>query len=147
MCRFALKNGLRIAQLKCPDDIVLWTRLQDCNITRHVLATHKIDILIVIWRLREIIQFRIARHVVLPQKPVVINSVHNSTSRDEIAQYRFVPVSSPFLDKNWAVFSAKNMTKFLFERTLMFSIDIFTYWTIKLCKKNSLHMHFKQLLS
>ena len=37
--------------------------------------------------LREITQFRVAQHVVLPQKPfLVINFVHNTTSQDEIAQ-------------------------------------------------------------
>ena len=25
-----------------------------------------------------------------------------------------------------------------------FTIDLFIYWTVKLCKENSLHMHFKQ---
>ena len=36
------------------------------------------------------------------------------------------------------------MTKFLLRRTLTFTIDLFTYWTVKSCKeKNSLHMHFK----
>lgn len=32
-------------------------------------------------------------------------------------------------------FSAKKMTKLLFGRTLTFRIDLFTYWTVKLCKK------------
>ena len=60
---------------------------------------------------------------------------NNTTSRDEIAQHRLVPVSWPFLDKNWAVFSAKNVTKFLLGRTLTFSVDLFTYWTVKLYQK------------
>ena len=37
------------------------------------------------------------------------------------------------------------MTKFLFLRTLTFTIDLFIYWTVKLCrKKKSPHMHFKK---
>ena len=87
LCDFALKNGLRIARPKCPDDVVLWTRLRDCNPIRRVLAIHNINILVVSWRFKESSQFRIARHVVLPQKPfLVINSVHNTTSQDEIEQ-------------------------------------------------------------
>ena len=45
------------------------------------------------------------------------------------------------------VFSAKNMTKLLFLRTSTFTIDLFPYWTVKLCRKNSLHtdMHFNKL--
>ena len=47
-CDFALKNGLRIARPKCPDDVVLWTRLRDCKTIRRVLAIHNINILVVI---------------------------------------------------------------------------------------------------
>ena len=81
------KVVLRIARPKCPDDEVLWTRLRDCNTIRRVLAIHNFNILVVIWRFKELTQFRIAQLVVLPQKPfLVINSVHNARSRDEIAQ-------------------------------------------------------------
>ena len=38
LCDFVLKNGLRIARPKCPDDVVFWTRLRDCNTIRRVLA-------------------------------------------------------------------------------------------------------------
>ena len=87
LCNFALKNGLRIARSKCLDDVVLWTRLWDCNTIRRVLPIHNINILVVIWRLKENTQFRIVRHVVLLQKPfLVINSVHNTTSQDDIEQ-------------------------------------------------------------
>ena len=87
LCKCALKNGLRIARPKCPDDVVLWTRLRGCNTIRFVLALHNINILVVNYRFKEITQFRIARHVVLPQKPsLVIKSVHNTTSQDEIRQ-------------------------------------------------------------
>ena len=86
LCEFALKNGLRITRPKCPDDVGSWTRLRDCNTIRHALAIHNINILVVIWRFKESTQFRIARHV-LPQKPfLVIYSVHNTTSQDEIEQ-------------------------------------------------------------
>ena len=42
---------------------------------------------------------------------------------------------SNFCQKNWAVFSIKIMTKFLFWRTLTFTINLFTYWRVKFCKK------------
>lgn len=48
---------------------------------------------------------------------------------------KFVPVSWPFLAKRWAVFSAKITTKFLFWGTLTFTINLFTYWAVKLCQK------------
>ena len=87
LCNFALKNGLQIMRPKCPDDVLLWTRLRDCNTKRCVLAIHKNIILFVIWRFKESTQFRIARHVVLRKKPfVVINSVHNTTSQVDIEQ-------------------------------------------------------------
>ena len=65
----------------------------------------------------------------LPQKPFfVIYSVHKAMSQDEIAQQTFVPVSWPFHDKNWAVFSTKiitkYITKFLFVRTWAFTINL-----------------------
>ena len=75
LSNFALKNGLflRIAWPKCPNDVSLWTRL--------------LDIPVVIWRFREMTQFRIAEHVVFPEKPFfLINFVNKPTSRDEIAQ-------------------------------------------------------------
>ena len=34
-------------------------------------------------------------------------------------------------------FSAKHMTKFLLRRTLTFTIDLFTCWTVKLCKEKN----------
>ena len=72
LCDFALKSGLQITRPKCPGDVVLWTRLRDCNTIRCALAIHNINILVVIWRFREITQCRIARHVDLPPKPFII---------------------------------------------------------------------------
>ena len=86
LCDFALKNGLRIARPKCPDDVVVSTSLRDCNTIRRLLAMHNINFLVVSWRFKESAQFRIARHV-LPQKPfLLINSVHNTTSQEDIEQ-------------------------------------------------------------
>ena len=49
-------------------------------------------------------------------------------------------ISWPFLDmQTLSSFSPKNITKLLFVRTLTFTIDLFTYWTVKLL----LPMHFK----
>ena len=48
---------------------------------------------------------------------------------------KVVPASWPFFDKHWVVFNAKNLTKFLFRRTLTFTICLFTCWTVKLCKE------------
>ena len=87
LCDFARKSGLRIARPKCPNDVVLWARLRDCNTIRRLLAIHNINILVVSWGFKESTQFRIVRHVVLLQKPfLLINSVHNTTSQDEIEQ-------------------------------------------------------------
>ena len=117
LCDFALKNGLQIARRRCPDDVLLWTRLRDCNTIRCVLAfvlTIHNNILVVIWRFRESIQFRIIRNVVLLQKPfLVIDSVHNTTWHG----WNWTINSSQSADKNWAVFNAKKKTKFLFGRT------------------------------
>ena len=52
LCDFALKNGHRIARPKCPDDVVLWTRLPDCNTIRRLLAIHNINILVVILKIQ-----------------------------------------------------------------------------------------------
>ena len=49
LCGVALKNGLRIARPKCPvtlpETVVLWTRGQDCDTIRRVLAIHNISLL------------------------------------------------------------------------------------------------------
>ena len=45
--------------------VVLWTRLRDCNMIRRI---YNIDIIFVIWRFSESTQFRLALHVVSPQK-------------------------------------------------------------------------------
>ena len=52
---------------------------------------------------------------------------------------KLVLASRPFFDKNSVVFCAKNLAKFLFRRTLTFTIDLFTYWTVKLCQEK---IHF-----
>ena len=75
-----------VAQPKCPvtwpDDAVLCTRLRDCNTIRRILAVHNINILLVVWRIREVLNSE--SH----QKPLlVISSVHNTTSQNEIAQW------------------------------------------------------------
>ena len=37
--------------------------------------------------------------------------------------------------RKFSSFRRQNFTKFLFRRTLTFTIDLFTYWTVKSCKK------------
>ena len=69
--------------------------------------------------------------------------IPSKTLRHEMKLHSTDSSQSPdhFLPKiAWAVFSAKNMTKFLFGSTYTFSIDLFTYWTVKLCQKNTLHI-------
>ena len=94
LCDSSLKNGLWIVWPKCPvmwpDDVVLWTRLWICNTIWCVLAVHSINIpsisinIVVVYRSRDSTQFRLAQHVILPQKlSLVINSVNNTTSQDE----------------------------------------------------------------
>ena len=52
---------------------------------------------------------------------------------------KLIPGSWPFLDKKWDVFNTKNMTKFLFRTTFTFTIDLFTYWMVKLSR---IKIHF-----
>ena len=131
LCDFSLKNGFPITQSKClvwwPDDVLLWTRLRNCNTMQHVLAVHNINIYVVVWTFKESTQFRLAGHVVLPRKPfLVINSVHNTMSQVKLYN-KFVPVSWPFF---W-----QKLSSFQWHFTLTFTINLFTYWTVKFCKK------------
>ena len=99
------------------------------------LAIHNINILVVIWRFKESTQFRITRHV-LPQKHILlINSVHNTMSQDKIEHRIKLTIFWQKLNS----FQHQKHDLILVRRTLTFTIDLFRYWTVKLCKEE---IHF-----
>ena len=124
MCNFALKKGLWIAQPKCPDDVVLWTRLQDCNTIRGVLAIHNIDILIVIWNIQ-------SNHSVQNRLTSCFPSIQTRLSLLTISWQKL----NSFQDQ-------KHDKIFIWENFNVFNRFIYIL-DGKIMQKKSLHIHFK----